>query len=100
MNVLVRQRTVELLLQDILDRTDDEVNALDRGIDDAELFSNLRKRALEELVVKFDNHALLALGIVNARAPFLDGLVEPRHHFHFSCRNFLVQKVDHLLHRN
>ena len=100
MNVFVRQRTFELLLQDILNRTDDEVYALDRGIDDAELFSNLRERALEELVVKFDNHALLALGIVNARAPFLDGLVEPRHHLHFSRRNFLVQQVDHLLHRN
>ena len=50
----------EVLTQDVVGRAEDEVDDLDRGVDDAELVDGLLERGGEELVVELDDDTLLA----------------------------------------
>ncbi len=55
----------KLASQNFADAVDDEVYDFDGCIDDAESFGHARERGLEEFVVKFDDDALPAFGIVD-----------------------------------
>ena len=54
------------LAQHLVGRVEDEVDDLDRGVDDAELVDGLLERRREELVVELDDDPLPALGVVDA----------------------------------
>ena len=58
----------EMLLQHLVDRVQDEIDDLDRGVDDAQLFGRAREGVAEELVVEFDDQALFGLRVGDARA--------------------------------
>ena len=72
----IGQGCAELLPQDVFDAADDEVDDLDRRVDDAEGLGSARESELEELLVEFGDDLLLALGVVDALGAQPDRLVE------------------------
>jgi hypothetical protein len=62
-DALVGQALPEVLSQHLVGRAEDEVDDLDRGVDDAELVDGLLERGGEELVVELDDDLLPALGV-------------------------------------
>ena len=65
-HVLVGKAPPELHFQDVVDASDDEIDAFHRRIDNAQFFDRFRERAFKELVVKLDDDFLLALGAFDA----------------------------------
>src|SRR5690606_20251340 len=73
---LAAQRLAELLAQEVVDAVEDEVDDLDRRVDDAEALGHLGERVAEELVVELDDDLLLARGAVDVRGAQLHRVVE------------------------
>ena len=64
------------VLQHVVDAVDDEVDDLDRRVDDAQPLGHPRERVAEELVVQLDDDLLLALRVVDARRAHLHAVIE------------------------
>ena len=62
---LAAQRLAKLLLQKVIDAVQDEVDHLDRCVNDAETIAHLGKGATEELVIQLQHDLLFARGIVD-----------------------------------
>ena len=98
-DVLFAQPALELVAQDVLDAVDDEVHHFDRRVDDAQGARPSREGGAEELVVKLDDDALAALGVVDAGGAVADAGVELFERGSLLLQRFLVEHVEHLLHR-
>ena len=57
-DVFVGERPSELPLEDVTHRADDEVDHLDRGVNDAQFLDRAGRGHLEELVVQLDDDSL------------------------------------------
>ena len=71
-HILFSQRGVELLLQNVLNAMDDKVNALNRRIDNTQLFNRQREGSLKELLVEVLNDGLLSLQVIDVADVVLD----------------------------
>lgn len=63
MDALRAEGLAELVLQHVVDRADDEVDDLDRGIDDAQLVARALEGDAEEVVVELADQLLLGGGV-------------------------------------
>ena len=77
MHILITDRAPELLLHHGFNGMNDEIHHFSRRVNNAQLFAHLFESDFEELVVKFNDHFLLAGRVINAARPFLDRLIEP-----------------------
>ena len=97
--ILLSQRRVEVLTQDVLDRMDDEIHALHRRIDNAKFLHGERECALEELLVEVLDDGLLALQVVDVAHVDPHRLVELIQHLCVHLKAFRFEKLQHELHR-
>ena len=86
------------LAEHLVGGPEDEVDDLDRGVDDAELVDGLLERGGEELVVELDDDALAALGVVDALGALADRVVELLQGGVLGVEGVLVEDVEHPLH--
>ena len=90
MYILLGQRGVELCLEDVIYRVNDEVHTLHRSIDDSQLLHGERERAFEELFVEILDDGLLALQIVYAAHIRPYRLIELLQHFGIFLESLLL----------
>ena len=76
----------------------DEVDDLDRRVDDAERLHRVRERPPEELLVQPGNYALTAFGVVDAADHLLDVVVEVLKGRGLGPESAGVERLDHRLH--
>ena len=76
MHTLVADRAAELLLEDVVDRAENEVDDLDRRIDHAHGVGGAGESVLEEAFVQLRDDLLLALSVVDLGSAQAHGLVE------------------------
>ena len=98
MNAPAAKGLAEFRFQRFVDRVNDEIHHLDRGIDDPKPLGHFRESVAEELVVKLDNDSLLALGVVDAGGPDFDIGIELLKAGGFLFQIVLVQCVQNALH--
>ena len=99
-DVLVGERPSEFPLEDVTHRTDDEVDHLDRRVDDAQFLDRAGRGHLEELVVQLDDDALPGIGLVDVADRGADIFVKLLEFLVLLLGlGLVVEQVEHLLHR-
>ena len=98
MNALIIERAVKLIPQNIVHALDDEVNDLNRRIDDTELCDLFRQSVLEELLIKLYDDLLLSLSVINALSTFLNAQIELVECFLLLVERLFVKDSKHILH--
>ncbi|MNV53221.1 hypothetical protein D3C71_1453580 [compost metagenome] len=76
MNAFGAERLTEFVLQHVVDRADDEINDLDRRIDDAQLVTRAFEGNAEEVVIELADQLLLGRRISNPLRFEADAMVE------------------------
>ena len=76
MHILATQALTKLVLQGIVDAIDNKINHFNGGVHNAQPFGHFWEGIFKELVVEFNNDALLTGGIINARRPHFYAVVK------------------------
>ena len=97
-DALVGEALAELGAQHLVGGAQDEVDDLDRGVDDAEPVDGALEGGGEELVVELDDDPLLALGVLDALDAAADGGVERVERRLLGGEVVLVEGGEHQLH--
>ena len=92
MDALAAQRLPELGFQHLINRMDDEIDHLHRGINDAQPLGHLGEGIAEKLVVQFHDDALLGFRIVDTSRTALHGLIEAVQTVHLLVQPVFVQR--------
>ena len=99
MNGVIRQTQPEVAPESRVRRVKDEVNNLDRGVDDPERVGCLGQRLRKEPLVQLGDDLLLAVCVVDAFSAQPHICVEAIQRFAFFVERMLVEPVDDPLHR-
>jgi len=77
---------------------DDEINQLNRCIDNAKLFHHLWESRFKELVIQLNNDALFAGSVVDISRPHSDRFIELVQGVGILLDGLRLQQVEHPLH--
>jgi hypothetical protein len=98
MDALVAQGQAEVPGHGLLSCAQDEVDDLDRGVDDAECVGALGQVGLEELVVQLDDDLLASGVVVDALGPHSHRVIEALQVLAFGFESLVAECSEHALH--
>ena len=97
-NVLVSQAGVELVAQHVFHAPDDEIDHLNRRVDDAEPDMHVLEGVFEKLLVQLEHHLLPALGVVDAGGAIAHAGVKLVKRGSLLLQRLTLKRGQHLLH--
>src|SRR5690606_14392738 len=96
--LFILKSQAEMLSKCCIGTVQDEVNDLNRGIDNAQAFDHAWESRLEELIIQFNNDLLPPFGISDTRSSLSHTGIEPLQRLMFFVQCLFVENVHDLLH--
>lgn len=75
-NFFIRQRAIEIFLQNVINRLQNKIDDFNRRVNNAETFDSQRQCGFEKFVIKFNDDSLALFGGCSDFATFADGIVK------------------------